>query len=150
MFTCWLGGLHPARKEGQAGRHGWRLLTVHAPLQPPAGFLDRRATPASPHASHAAARCGCRAFLQEKAVAAAVAEAVAKAKAEAEAEAAEAVEAARREARTAAVEETAGTLLDLMYLGTVRCAVCAGLGCAALRLWVLPCAGLGCAVPRVL
>lgn len=57
---------------------------------------------------------------QKEAVAAAVAEALAKAQVEAEGAAAAAVEAARAEARAAAVEETSGLLLDLMYLGTVR------------------------------
>lgn len=62
-------------------------------------------------------------------MAAAVAEAVAAAKKEAEAAAAAAAEEAATKARAAAVEEAAGTLIDLMYLGSVS-ALCARLGAA--------------------
>lgn len=70
----------------------------------------------------------CLPFTQEKAVAAAVADAVATAKEEGDKAAAEAVETARAAVAKAAAEEAAGTLLDLVYLGTVR-------RCGRVRRW---------------
>jgi septal ring factor EnvC (AmiA/AmiB activator) len=78
-------------------------------------------------------------------VKAAVAEAVAAARTEAEAEAARAVEAARAEARKAGAEEAAGTLVDLMYLGSVS-----GLARVSTRLVACSvCGSLVAAWPRI-